>query len=67
MTEKNTTKYTGKNHLRPAHSSPYPTSRLAPQIELVDIAKQISHADSMIGHQTNAKLKLIADQIKSLQ
>lgn len=49
------------------NSAPYPVSRLAPAIELVDLAKQISEADHAIANQTSGKLQLIADQIKTLQ
>lgn len=55
-------KHTGSDN-----SAPYPVSRLAPAIELVDLAKQISDADNAIANQTSGKLKLIADQIKALQ
>lgn len=48
-------------------TSPYPVSSLSPNFELVDLAKQISEADAMINTRVSAKLKLIADQIKSLQ
>ena len=66
MNEKNT-KYSGSKHSGDDRSSPYPTSRLAPQVELVDLARQISEADSMVNNRVSAKLKVIADQIKALQ
>ena len=49
------------------HSSSYPVSRLAPPFELVDLAKEIAHADDMLSIQTGGKLKLLADQIRGLQ
>ncbi|MDH5765746.1 MAG: DUF2452 domain-containing protein [Gammaproteobacteria bacterium] len=60
-------KYTGNNHQGEDSTAPYPVSRLAPQVELVDLAKQISEADAMVNTRVSAKLKVIADQIKSLQ
>ena len=60
-------KYQGKNHSGGDRSSPYPVSRLAPQVELVDLAKQIAEADAMVNHRVSAKLKVIADQIRALQ
>lgn len=64
---KKSTKYTGNKHQGGDRSSPYPVSRLAPQVELVDLARQISEADSMVNNRVSAKLKVIADQIKALQ
>lgn len=60
-------KHQGPNHQGGDNTSPYPVSRLAPQIELVDIARQISEADAKINIRVSAKLKVIADQIKLLQ
>lgn len=60
-------KYTGSNHQGGSRSSPYPVSRLAAQTDLVDIAKEIAQADSMITAKANAKLQHIAKQIKLLQ
>ena len=54
-------------HEGPSRTSPYPVSRLAPAVELVDLAKQITQADAMVNTRVSAKLKVIADQIKSLQ
>ncbi|MFW2371480.1 MAG: DUF2452 domain-containing protein [Gammaproteobacteria bacterium] len=56
-----------KKHLGGDRSSPYPVSRLSPQVELVDLARQISTADAMINTRVSAKLKVIADQIRLLQ
>ena len=61
------TKHNGKNHQGSSSSSPYPVSRLSPQHELVDLARQISEADAMVNTRVSAKLKVIADQIKVLQ
>ena len=60
-------KHSGPNHQGSNSTSPYPVSRLAPHFELVDLARQISEADSKINIRVNAKLKVIADQIKHLQ
>lgn len=61
-------KYDGKDlHEGPDHASPYPVSRLAPAIELVDLAKEISKADTMLNTRVSSKLKVIADQMKALQ
>lgn len=56
-----------KKHQGGGRTSPYPVSRLAPQVELVDLARQISTADAMINTRVSAKLKVIADQIRLLQ
>lgn len=61
------TKHSGPKHEGGDHTSPYPVSRLAPQVELVDLAKQIDTADAMINTRVSAKLQLIVDQIKTLQ
>ncbi|HEY9052625.1 MAG TPA: DUF2452 domain-containing protein [Gammaproteobacteria bacterium] len=65
MSNKN--KHSGDNHQGAENTSPYPVSRLAPQVELVDLAKQIAEADAMVNTRVSAKLKVIADQIRSLQ
>lgn len=57
----------GGKHLGPARTSPYPMSRLAPAHDLVDVAKQIAAADSMLGATATAKLTVIAAQIRALQ
>lgn len=63
-----TKKYEGKDrHTGPDRSSPYPVSRLAPALELVDLAKEIAQADEMLNTKASAKLKVIADQVKALQ
>lgn len=60
-------KHTGSNHQGREASSPYPVSRLSPQIELVDLARQIADADTMVSTRLSSQLKVIADQIRSLQ
>ncbi|MDH5484208.1 MAG: DUF2452 domain-containing protein [Gammaproteobacteria bacterium] len=60
-------KYNAENHQGSDASSPYPVSRLSPQIELVDLAKQIANADTMVSTRLSSQLKVIADQIRSLQ
>jgi len=61
-------KHQGKDrHAGPDHTSPYPVSRLAPAMELVDLAKEIAQADEMLNTKASAKLKVIADQVKALQ
>ncbi len=57
----------GRLHQGPDHSAPYPVSRLSPAMELVDLAAEIAKADDMLSVRTNAKLRVIADQVKALQ
>ena len=57
----------GELHQGEARSAPYPVSRLAATVDLVDIARQISQADAMVNTKVSAKLQLIADQIQALQ
>ncbi len=56
-----------KMYKGPDHSAPYPVSRLAPSISIVDLAKEIERADQLLNTRVSAKLQTIADQIKSLQ
>lgn len=49
------------------HSSPYPLSRLAPPITLLDLAREIAQADQMITNRVDAQLEVIARQIRGLQ
>jgi len=62
-------KYEGKGalHQGEARTSPYPVSRLGAAVDLVDIAREISTADSHINTRVSSKLELIADQIRHLQ
>lgn len=61
------TRFKGDNQNVPARFSPYGGSRLAPAIDIVDTAKQIAEADRVIGTVVNAKLEVIAEQIRNLQ
>lgn len=56
-----------KLHRGADHSAPYPVSRLGAATELVDLAKEIQNADQLTHAKANAKLKIIADQIRALQ
>ncbi len=61
-------KYDGRVIHRGAdHSAPYPLSRLAPAIELLDLAKEVAQADSMLTGVATGKLRVIAEQMKALQ
>jgi hypothetical protein len=42
-------------------------SRLAPRFDLVDVARQIQEADTLIGAVAERQLELIAKQIRGLQ
>ncbi len=57
----------GALHQGEDRSSPYPVSRLAPPIELVDLAREVAQADHMVTAQATARLRVIADQIRHLQ
>jgi hypothetical protein len=54
-------------HDGPASQSPYPVSRLAPAFQLVDVAREIQLADSMLSEMVAGKLEIIAEQIRNLQ
>ncbi len=64
-----TKKHEGKGalHSGDARSAPYPVSRLGAAVDLVDIAREISTADSHINTRVSSKLELIAAQIRHLQ
>lgn len=49
------------------HSAPYPVSRMAPAMELVDMAREIAAADNMLTTVSHARLSVIAEQIRALQ
>jgi hypothetical protein len=51
----------------PARATPFPTSRLAARVELVDIAQEIERADQALGMVVGAKLEVIRDQMRALQ
>jgi hypothetical protein len=67
MSDQSTKKHQGEQHRGADRSAPYPVSRLAPAMELVDLAKTISDADNTIRTNATGKLSVIARQIKSLQ
>lgn len=67
MSNKGLKKYSGDNHHGADHAAPYPVSRMAPATELVDLARQIEEADQMLGNVVHAQLKVIAEQMKTLQ
>lgn len=46
---------------------PYPTSRLAAPIDLVDMAREIEKADQALGLVVGAKLEVIRDQMRTLK
>ncbi len=60
-------KYQGPLHEGEDHSAPYPVSRMAPAVELVDMAREIAEADRMLGNVSHGKLTQIAEQIRALQ
>lgn len=60
-------KYQGPNLTLPERASPYPTARGNSAITLVDTAREIERAGESLAHQTNAQLRLIAEQIRWLQ
>lgn len=57
----------GLRHSGPAHAAPYPQSRMAPAMDLVDLAKQIQEADRMVSNRVGSNLRVIAKQIMNLQ
>ena len=63
----NPKKYSGTNLQEPNRSSPYPISRLAGPISLVDTARRIEQASRSIDLQAHAQLAVIAEQIQQLQ
>ena len=67
MSDDDAKRYQGERHDGPGRSSPYPVSRLAPATDLVDVAREIARADTMINVRASAKLHVIADQIRALQ
>ena len=60
-------KYKGENVRPPEHSSPYPVSRLAPAMELVELARELGEADDMLTVQATAQLRLLAEQMEQLR
>ncbi len=61
------TRYRGAPHRGPQHQAPYPVSRMAPAVDLVDMAREIAQADAMVNTRVSAKLEVIAEQIRTLQ
>lgn len=60
-------RYRGDKHEGPDRSSPYPVSRLAPPMDLVDAAKEIQKADDTIKSHVGSKLRVIAEQMRALR
>lgn len=57
----------GSKHEGAQRTSPYPLSRLAPPHDLVNVAREIQKADETIRTNVGSKLKVIAEQIRTLQ
>ncbi len=51
----------------PTRAAPYALSRLSGPVSLVDVAREIEHADTLIASTTNAQLRLIAEQMAALR
>jgi hypothetical protein len=60
-------RYSGQLHRGPDHTAPYPVSRMAPAIDLVDLAREIGEADKMLSATAGARLQAIAEQVRALQ
>jgi hypothetical protein len=60
-------KHDGPVHTGPDHSAPYPLSRLAPSFGLVDMAREIEEADTMLSAVAGGRLETLAAQIRALQ
>lgn len=60
-------KYKGEKHRGPDHRSPYPVSRQAPSIDLVELAKEVAEADDLLTIQAVGKLRILAQQIEQLR
>ncbi len=67
MSSKDHIIHQGGQHEGADHSAPYPVSRMAPAIELVDMAREIAAADNMLATVSHARLTVIAEQIRALQ
>lgn len=67
MNDDEFTRHGSERHLGPSRTSPYPTSRLAPPHDLVDVAREIQKADAILAAVTAGKLQQIAEQIRALQ
>ncbi|HET8933552.1 MAG TPA: DUF2452 domain-containing protein [Polyangiales bacterium] len=51
----------------PNAAAPYPLSRLSARIDLIDVAREIQAADSVLSAVAGGKLEAIARQIRALQ
>jgi hypothetical protein len=51
----------------PAKAAPYALSRLSGPVSLVEVAKEIEQADQWIASTANAKLNVIAEQMRALR
>jgi hypothetical protein len=51
----------------PSRAAPYALSRLSGPVSLVEVAREIEHADAFIASTTNAQLRLIAEQLAALR
>lgn len=60
-------RHDGQQHTGLARTSPYPISRMSRPYELVDLAREIERADTMMTNVVGGKLGLLADQIRKLQ
>jgi hypothetical protein len=60
-------KYSGGNVRGAEHASPYPVSRLAAPMSLVDAARIIEAASAQVAMRTNAQLEVIVEQMRTLQ
>lgn len=67
MSDKELKRFAGEAHAGSDNTAPYPVSRMAPSVELVDLAREIERADDMLGATATARLRVIADQVKALQ
>lgn len=54
-------------HEGPASTSPYPMSRLAPRHDLVDLARELEQADSLLKASVGGKLETIVEQMRALR
>lgn len=67
MSDNKQTKSPVQIHQGSDNSAPYPVSRLAPGFDLVDLAREIEQADTMINNTAHAKLRVIADTMLKLK
>lgn len=67
MTDKHDRRSPPAVHQGADHSAPYPVSRLAPNFGLIDLAREIEHADQAVSSRLGSQLQVIADQVKALQ